>query len=199
MRQGPTLQYLMQRLSQIPPEFLLTPDMKKQPKAKGQIDVSAVVSDLLFDCGGGFLPKEGREVFALLSGQKNRNYLHVVLILCYLLHDSWFTEKQEFAGFIIALFKNPLLFRLAQLVPPVKFIKDSERREELIRIALKNLHLIPEGETKVQAQDRLVTLDSIERVRIIEQTRKAREKARKLQEALARKQAEEAASKWSRE
>jgi len=57
----------------------------------------------------------------------------------------------------------------------------------------------PAGETAAQAQDRLAAVSSGERLRVIEAARLAEERAREIREALARKAAQEAADKWTRE
>jgi hypothetical protein len=64
---------------------------------------------------------------------------------------------------------------------------------------LRALDLRPAGESVVQAQDRLTTLDSVERVRVIKEARAAEERARKIREEMARKAAEEAAAAYGRE
>jgi hypothetical protein len=78
-------------------------------------------------------------------------------------------------------------------------INDPDRREELVRLCLKGLGLIPQGESAAQAADRLTTLDSVERDRVIRETRQAEARAREIREAMARKRAEEAAARYSPE
>ncbi|HNI89908.1 MAG TPA: hypothetical protein PKX55_17275, partial [Leptospiraceae bacterium] len=73
------------------------------------------------------------------------------------------------------------------------------RREELIRFCLKELDLKPNGETDIHSIDRLTTINSIERQRVIEESKAAQKRAQEIREAIARKEAEEAASKWNRE
>jgi len=59
--------------------------------------------------------------------------------------------------------------------------------------------LRPRGEPEQIARERLNTLDSIEREAIIKKTAEAKIRAQKLREEIARREAEEAASKMSRE
>jgi hypothetical protein len=80
-----------------------------------------------------------------------------------------------------------------------KYRDDSERREEFTRFALARLDLRPAGETVVQAQDRLTSLSSIERNRVLAASRAAEERSRAIREALARKAAQESADKYTRE
>jgi len=198
MKNGPPLSSLMRRIAETPGEFMQDPLMKNKPKKSGGINVTAVVSDLLFDSGGNFLSPGDRTRFQLSYSEENRNYLQVVLILCHLYHDDWFL-KEKLGGPILKFFLSKKLKNLSMIVKPGLFINDQERREELARLALFELDLIPEGESEEGALDRLMTLDSIEKKRIIEKSREAQERARKLREALVQKEAEEAASKMSRE
>jgi hypothetical protein len=80
-----------------------------------------------------------------------------------------------------------------------QFVLDSERREELVRYCLKMLNLKPSGETDIQAKDRLTTINSIERQKVIEQSKAAQKRTQEIRDAIAKKEAEEAASKWNRE
>ena len=78
-------------------------------------------------------------------------------------------------------------------------VTDPDRREELARLALARLGFRPAGETVAQAQDRLTTLNSAERARVMKAAQVAEQRARQIREALARKAAEESADKWTRE
>jgi hypothetical protein len=86
--------------------------------------------------------------------------------------------------------------RLVELVRPEKFISDPDRREELVRSCLAQCGLRPQGETQSQAADRLTTLDSAERDRVLRATAAAERRAREIREAMARKQAQESASRY---
>ncbi len=81
----------------------------------------------------------------------------------------------------------------------VRRCSDPDRREELSRLCLRALNLRPAGETAAQAQDRLTTLNTVERQHVIAAARAAEERARQIREAMAKQAAEEAADKWSRE
>ncbi len=80
-----------------------------------------------------------------------------------------------------------------------QFVTDPDRREELARVALARLGFRPAGETLAQAQDRLTTLNSAERARVMQAAQAAEQRARQIREALARKAAQESADKWTRE
>jgi len=202
-KKGPSIIYLMHRITEIKNVFLREPETKINPKTKiknkGIINTKAVISDLIFNTGGRFITEEEAGNFVLNHSRVNRNYLGIILIVCYLLNDNWFIKRTLLPEKIISILISNDLKELSRIVSFELFFEDQERREELIRISLKHLNLIPEGETGVKAKDRLNTLDSVERMRIIRKTKNAQKRAQELRAAMARKAAEEAASKMSRE
>ncbi len=192
--EGPLLETLTRRLAECPGDFLAEPRIGKS----GAVHVDAVVSDLLRDLGGAPLTQSQAAVFQSKDAKKDRNRLQLVLIAGWLLHDEWFRQGEHFAEQAHS-FLAERLTELAGLVPASRFISDPDRREELARLCLNQLGLHPAGETIAQAQDRLDTLNTAERQRVIRAAREAEERARAIREAMAKKAAEEAADKWTRE
>jgi hypothetical protein len=192
--EGPSLESLTHRLAECPADFLAEPRIG----SAGVIHVAAVVADLVRDLGGPVLTIEQAAPFQPTDRKKHRNRLQCVLVGCWLLHDSWFRGRQSFAD-RSQRFLAEELSDLANLFPASRLVTDSDRREEFARLALKALGLRPAGETAVQAQDRLTTLSSVERQRVIREAAVAEERARKVREAMAKKAAEEAAAKYMRE
>ena len=190
--EGPELAALLRRLTECPPELLDEPRIG----GSGRIVVSAVVFDLVGALGWAgaphvHLPFESRD-------PADRNAMRIVLVACWLLHDPWFRARRDLGALAHAfLVEEPP--QLAQVVDAERFVTDPERREELVRHCLARLALRPRGETEEQARDRRTSLDSVERRRLIEATRAAEERAREVREALAKKAAEEAAAKATRE
>lgn len=183
---------LVRRLSETPEEFLLAPRVGRT----GVIDVAAIAGDVLWDV-------EGRrpEPAFLLGLDETRaertNLQRLRAITAWLFHDLSL-RRAELAP-AMRTFLERGLGELAGLVDATSFVREPERREELVRRALAALALLPEGETEAQARDRLSSLDSVERRRVIEAARQAEERARKVREEMARKAAAEAAAKVSRE
>ncbi len=194
--EGPLLESLTRRLTECPAEFLAEP----RSQSKGKIRVPAVVYDLLIDLGGEPISKAHAAVFELHhDGSKEaRNRLRVILIACWLLHDSWFIHQRRFPSLAYSLLASGL-DELATMVDASLFVSDPDRREELARRCMSALGLRPAGESLAQAEDRLATLDSVERSRVIREARAAEERARKIREEMARKAAEEAAATYGRE
>src|SRR5262249_4710655 len=150
------------------------------------IDVAAVVSDLSHALGGRFLGARDAESFRAVP-----NRLRVILIASWLLYDSWFRARGDLAS-PAGQFLAHGLDAVASLVDPASFVSDPDRREELARLCLRGLGLRPARESEAYAADRLTTLDSVERSRVVNETRAAQERVRQIREAMKKKAAEEA-------
>jgi hypothetical protein len=197
MEEGPLLETLTRRLAECPADFLAEP---RDESGKGAIHVAAVVYDLVRDLGGAPLTDKEASAFELQSKRPRAevNRLRVVLVACWLLYDPWFRSRGRFAQ-EARPFLSGGLDELAAIAQAGQLVADADRREELARLCLKALGLRPAGETAEQAEDRLATLDSVERSRVIREARAAEERARKIREEMARKAAEEAAAVYGRE
>ncbi|HEU0301101.1 MAG TPA: hypothetical protein VFR37_16675 [Longimicrobium sp.] len=192
-REGPVLESLTRRLAETPEDFLGEPRIG----AAGRVHTAAVVGDLLRAMGGAAPAGELRR-FHGADPRADRNRLSIALVLCWLLADEWFARASLPPGMVLTLLDGESR-ELAAQSPAAKFVADPDRREELARLALARLGYRPAGETPAQAQDRLTTLSSAERARVMRAARAAEERAREIREALIRKAAEESADKWGRE
>lgn len=197
IEEGPYLETLTRRLAECPAEFLAEP---RTTNGAGQVEVAAVVFDLLRDLGATQLTQKAVGQFKVSNSKlkDEGNHLRLVLIASWMLHDIWFRSRGKFADSAFELLSAGLK-EVAALVDSKKFVSDPDRREELARLCLKGLGLRPAGESVAQAQDRLTTLDSAERVRVVKAAREAEERARLIREEMARKAAEEAAANYGRE
>jgi hypothetical protein len=192
-REGPVLDRLTHRLAECPPDFLAAP----RAASEDGVHVKAVVHDVALALGGPAPVADDLHAFGP-PGENSPRSLSLVLVACWLLHDDWFTARGDLAGPALAWLQSGL-GALSALVAPRTFVSDPDRREELARLCLAALGLRPEGETEAQADDRLRTLDSIERARLLRDTRAQQERARQLREAMKKKEAAEAAAKVTRE
>jgi len=200
MKEVLVLQALMQRLSEIPSLFLYEPVHKMKEGRPGfEIHVPALITDLIYDAGGPIPDPDSLSGFLLTKKKTNLNFLRLTAICCYIFHDPVFLNNPSNWKLMLLFLKSSHLKNLAGAVEAREFVQDMERREELIRVCLHALKLYLDGENRALARDRLNTLDSLERKRLLEKSRAVLERARKLREAMARKKAEEAASKMYRE
>jgi hypothetical protein len=192
--EGPALQTLTHRLAECPGDFLAEPLIGR----KGSVHPAAVVADLVQDLGGKLPPREELAPFMSDNPLKDRNRLQAVLVGAWLLYDPWFRAKRQYAEKAYRFLRD-VLPAVADLIKAPVLVSDPDRREELARLALKALGLRPAGETEVEAKDRLTTVSSVERRRVIMGTRGAQKRAAEIREAMRKKAAEEAAAKASRE
>jgi hypothetical protein len=191
VNEGPPLEALTRRLAECPQEFLADPRIA----GGGTVHVAAVVSDLIEALGGE--PLAGDTV-GVLQQPEDANRLRAILVASWLLYDPWFREKRNLwsrAFTFLARGMNDL----CQIVQAPLMVTNPDHREELVRLCLKALDLRPEGESDAQAEDRLTTVSTVERQRVIRHAQAAEERARAIRDAMARKAAEEAAAHYSRE
>lgn len=192
--EGPQLDPLLHRLAECPPEFLLPPLIG----GRGEIDVAAIVCDQFRDWSpeSNFVPTSG-QVTSLRAASAEHQRL--MAVATWLLHDDWFLARPALSSAAWDLLLSDSLQSLSKLVRADVIVNDADRREELTRVCLRALGLRPFGETEAQALDRLTTLDSVERDRVIRNTRSAEARTRQIREAMARKAAQEAAARYSPE
>jgi len=191
--EGPILDRLTHRLAECPPEFLAEP----RTGNSGGLHTAALVYDLLLELGGTWPNPSFVQHFSGNAPQQ-RNWLRLVAVAGWLLNDDCFCSQRRFAQQALEWLQNGLN-GLAALVAADQFVNDQDRREELARLCLSALKLRPAGETEISAEDRLKTLDSVERVRLIKATQEQQKRARQLREEMRRKEAAEAAARATRE
>lgn len=189
------MEKLVRRLIDTPDVLLREPIIK----TKGDLAVPAVVGDLLrFLQGDNSADWPDLQAFSSESGF-DRNRLRLIVLVAYLLHDEWFSGKTHLVSPTLNLLKTEL-DGLAKRIEMPQFINIADRREELIRYCLSKLDLRPLGERQSQAKDRLHALDTIEAERVLQETKAAEEKARRLRAEIKRRlEEEEAAAKAMRE
>src|SRR5512147_585410 len=94
--EGPLLETLTRRLAETPADFLAEPRIG----SIGQVNVAAVVSDLLDTLSGHPLalnevdPFTSRGLPRRASGVQARNRLSLILVACWLYHDDWFHQNR---------------------------------------------------------------------------------------------------------
>lgn len=194
--QGPPLEALTRRLAECPAEFLEEP-LSGQGNT-GKVDAAAVVADLLRDLGSINIPQTVvQQLRPATLNAARRNAIQTTLVAAWLLHDPWFRTRGAAAAagkFLLYGTEDP-----AALVTARQWVADPDRREELVRLCLDALGLRPAGESEAEARDRLATVSSVERRRVLHATRTAERRAAEIREAMRKKAAEEAAARYSPE
>ena len=189
-REGPQLEALLRRLVDCPPEFLETCADKG-----GLAQLTAIVCDHFRAIDSNSTLVEQTEFVPSIARQP-ANFFGLAAVACWLIHDDWFRQKKELAPRMWQMLGSDRMKQLARLVKADLFVSDPDRREELARIVLASLDLRPAGETVEQASDRMTTLDSVERDRVLRNTAAAEKRAREVREAMARARAMESASRY---
>ena len=195
-REGPALEALMDRLAAVPADFLKK--YGKTPDDANCTYLPAIINDLLLDTGDSPLTADESEKTGKFRTGKNLQQL--IGILCHIYHDPFFINNHVERGLIRGIFFSKRLASLAETADKAdQFITDPDKREELCRIAVDAAGFYPAGEDEKKSRDRLAALDSIERKKILDKTREAQKRSREIREAMLRQEAEEAASKMTRE
>lgn len=193
--EGPQLDALLHRLAECPSEFLAASTDHSAASSDDSVRLVAIVCDLLRKFSPSSPPERNATLLSSLRG-RTPAAASLTGIVCWLLDDPWFTSLPDANGAMVTFLNRPILNELSQLVRPDRFVNDPDRREELVRLCLAHLELRPLGETIAQAADRLTTLDSRERDRVLRETAAAEKRAREIREAMALKRAQEAASRY---
>jgi hypothetical protein len=138
------------------------------------------------------------EAARLVSRFQARTASHrgLVAVMVWLLHDPWFVSRPELLEPMCDLVCDARLERLSELVPAESFAQDPDRREELARFCLSELGYRPLGESVEQAADRLATLDTVERDRVLTAMLASEKRTREIREAMAEAKAMESASRY---
>ncbi len=202
---GPPLEKMLRRLSECPPEFWAAPSTSDTHSSKdaatpvstsnAEIDAYHVTA-ILADYFRRFEPDYQAYRLTKLVDALSSQQLGVLSILAWLLSDEWFTSRPAGSQQLQRLLVSQRIVQLGEMISAEKIIADPDRREELVRLALAELDCRPAHETVAQAKDRLATLDTGERRKILQATAAAERRAREVREAMARAKAMESASRY---
>jgi hypothetical protein len=188
----PPLAEFLRWLTEMPPSFRATPVGFKD----GTVRVDAVLADLLETLLSGPPPAGLLEKSVPASADRSeRNRLRWLLAACHLLwHPDLRRRPCPPEG--LRRFLVDDLTALAGVESVEALLTEEERREELVRLALRALGLRLPGESAGEAEDRLTQVDAVERRRVLREAAERERRSREVREALARKAAEEAASRY---
>lgn len=190
MKTGPSIDDLTHHLAECPEDFLAAP----MGSSDVGIHVDAVVFDTLLLLGGSPSLKALR---SFRAGDDRNAVLRITLVTSWLLSHPWFL-KQGLADLAVNVLVS-LPPEIAPLVKPERLVTDPDRREELARLVLRGLGVVPKGETQSHAADRLKSISCVERKRLLDETRAQVEHAQRLRKAMAERQAREAAARYTGE
>lgn len=190
MKNNPSVDELTHHLAECPEDFLATPT----GSSDAGIHVDAVVYDTMLLLGG---TTTARSLRNFLPSEHRNSALRITLVTTWLLSHPWFVDKGLADLAFDVLTKLPP--EIAPLLKPERLVTDPDRREELVRLVLRGLKVVPLGETATHAADRLKSISSVERKRLLSETRAQVEHARLLRKAMGETQAREAAARYTGE
>jgi hypothetical protein len=196
---GPSVDYCVRRIMEIPSDF------SEQALVLGASS-TAIVHDVMETIFGRDRINTTVDVAALArfsAVHRSHRSSACALIVSWLLADSWFSggpsigpQIDEANAWVVL---SALAARLAEDAPASVWVSDPVRREEIARSVLAGLELIPEGESRAQAEDRLAAISSTERRRVLAAAREAERRSADIRAQLAAQAAQEAADKMTRE
>ncbi len=195
-----SVERLCRRVASIPGVFV-----EARPKGHPRLATRAIVHDMILTQTGESLTPRTAGGYRYKRKRSNADKaalsqrLFLTRVVCWLLADDAF--RGQSADALRAAIDGAL--PALEVVAARQFVEDADRREELVRMTLAHLNLAPAGETKADAEDRLSALDSVQRVRLLQEARAAEEARRKreaeLAAELAKKRAAEQAARYDRE
>jgi len=80
-----------------------------------------------------------------------------------------------------------------------EWIHDEDRAEEMVRLLLHSCEIIPDGENQEEATDKLSSLSSADRQKVLIESYEAHERIMNIKREMAEKKAREAANTYGRE
>lgn len=153
----------------------------------------AVAGDVLLRTGIGTLDP------ALLAGldRYRGNVRAMALLACWLVADDrLLAASAEPVRGVLRLLTETVP-ELAEVARAAFVPADPDRREELARLALRDLGVAPAGENAAESADRLSTVDSVRRTEVLRAARDAEQRAQAVRQAIAEKRAQEAAARYT--
>lgn len=126
------------------------------------------------------------------------NHLLSVHIGCWVFsHPSFANGRSTLPGMERFLFEE--LARLSPYVDAAGWIKDEDRAEEFLRLALKTCGLLPRDESEAEATDRLDSLSTLKRRSVLQESNAALQRIKEIRQKMAEAKAREAANVYGRE
>jgi len=128
----------------------------------------------------------------------NDNHWRAIHISTWLLSDQNFINNPEIKDKLYNFWFEEL--RLAsEYVKFIEWINDEERAEEMVRLLLHCCGIIPHGENQDEATDKLSSLSSVDRHKVLKQSYEAHERIMNIRREMEEKKAREAANVYGRE
>ncbi len=185
----PNVSEMIHHIKQCPAEFLGQPDRNGRSGISTEALVNDTVRTLTAD-------DTAPRPIDITAAKRSLAELSLQQICCWALSHPFFRQIDD--GWLRQFFCRGLS-EVAPLVKPEQWVKDEERAEELARIIFAACGHCPGGESEAEAADRFDSVNTIKRLKVIEETKAAMERAQEIRRQMAEKAAREAANVYSRE
>jgi hypothetical protein len=184
---------LLFHLKSCPDDFL-----KSSVIHGGIINTHALLKDTYRKIFGDITVGDENIPFLKLDDRITSNHLLSIHIGCWLFsHSSFLNDKTILRGVEVFLFAD--LFKVEPYVNSLDWIRDEDRAEEFIRLALKSCSLLPKGEKEEEASDRFDALSTLKRRVVLQESNAAMQRIKELRQKMAEAKAREAANVYGRE
>ncbi|MEO8773502.1 MAG: hypothetical protein ABI371_04140 [Gelidibacter sp.] len=177
------------------PDAYLKPSNLTHPDG---LDSVALICDTYRVINLNFLQKEFKLPYANPLKWKKDNEWRAIHMSAWLLsHKVFLNISKPDEKLFMFWFKD--LSDASDYVEADQWINDEERAEEMVRLLLNRCEIIPYGESHEEAADKLSSVSSAERHKVLTQSYEAHERIMQIKREMAEKKAREAANTYGRE
>lgn len=126
------------------------------------------------------------------------NHWHAIHISVWLLHHQNFVNNPLIDDKLFSFWFEELE-EVSAYVQAKDWVGDDERAEEMVRLFLNWCEIIPDKESYDEATDKLSSISSVERHKVLKKSYEAHERIMNIQREMAEQKAREAANTYGRE
>lgn len=190
----PSIYELISHLKSCPADFLHA--SCEETDSKG-IETNALILDSLRKTNTQYQTTSALKdpIYYKAITENHRRSIHIVAWL--LSHPAFQQSAAGPQAIEELLFEQ--LKEMSRLVKYKDWVFNEDRTEELARTALFTCNILPGSETEEEAIDRLESLSSLKRNKILAKTKAAYDRAIEIRRKMAEKKAREAANVYGRE
>lgn len=164
----------------------------------GSIHTHALVADCFRLVSGDLLLEENAIPDKEILIKLEKKSITAIQVSCWFFsYEAFHRQPGLLAG--ITTFMLRKLPELADYVDTRQWIEDEDRNEEFVRAALDCCGIMPDGESEIEAADRLDALSTIKRQQVLKESSEAFERMMEIRRKMAEQKAREAANVYGRE
>ncbi|KAF2506937.1 hypothetical protein EYY60_20705 [Flavobacterium zhairuonense] len=185
---------LVAHLRKCPDSYLRSSDFFEE----GGLNSLALIADTYRIVSNNFLKKDFKNPSNFDLKLVDDNHWRAIHISTWLLCHPDFVNNPQIENKLHQFWFEELL-KTTVYVKHNEWISDDERAEEMVRLLLYCCEIIPYGENHNEAADKLSSINSEERYRVLKESYEAHERIMRIQREMAEQKAREAANVYGRE